>query len=171
MKYSVVIFPSSKVQEIANSYRKRYDPTYATIPPFMRLKEAFELDEANLPELVAHLQQVADSTEAFTLNFHRVGTFHPTTNVIYFSVQEKDTVTALHDKLNEGCLSAHKETFAFVPHLTIGRDLPSDELKDVVGQLGMTKLDLQSEIDRIHLVYQLEDGVWNVHQTFLLKKV
>ncbi|MFP3325996.1 hypothetical protein R0K05_23370, partial [Planococcus sp. SIMBA_160] len=26
MKYGVVIFPSKKLQDIANSYRKRYDP-------------------------------------------------------------------------------------------------------------------------------------------------
>lgn len=169
MMYSIVIFPSSKVQEVANSYRKRYDPAYALVPPYIRLKEAFELDEAKLPELVSHLEQVASSTDSFSAHFHRVSTFHPTNNVIYLAVQNKDPFNALHEKIVTQCVS-EKETYAYVPHLTIGRDLSDDELRDVTGQLSMAKIDLNSEIDRFHLVYQLEDGIWSVYQTFLLKK-
>jgi 2'-5' RNA ligase len=169
MKYSIVVFPSSKVQEVANSYRKRYDPTYALIPPFIRLKEAFELEESELPKLVTHLEQVANSTQSFTAHFHRVSSFHPTNNVIYFAVQNKEPFEQLHQKIVEHCVP-HKETYAYVPHLTIGRDLSDDELRDVTGQLSMVKFDLTSDIDRFHLVYQLEDGIWSVYQTFLLKK-
>jgi 2'-5' RNA ligase len=169
MKYSIVVFPSSKVQEVANSYRKRYDPTYALIPPYIRLKEAFDIEESELPKLVSHLEEVASSTESFTAHFHRVSSFHPTTNVIFFAVQNKESFEQLHQKIAEHCVSL-KETYAFVPHLTIGRDLSDDELRDVTGQLSMLKLDLTSEIDRFHLVYQLEDGIWSVYQTFLLKK-
>jgi len=169
MKYSVVIFPSSKVQEVANSYRKRYDPTYATIPPYIRLKEAFELEEKDLPLVVEHLQKVADSTEAFTINFHRASTFHPTNNVIYLSFQNKEAVESLHNKIKDGFLG-QQESYTYVPHLTIGRDLTDDECKDVTAQLSMTRFDLKSEVDRFHLIYQLEDGIWSVYQTFLLKK-
>lgn len=169
MMYSIVVFPSSKVQEVANSYRKRYDPAYALVPPYIRLKEAFELDESRLPELVSHLEEVASSTDRFTAHFHRVSSFHPTTNVIYLAVQNKEPFTELHQKIVTHCVS-DKETYAFVPHLTIGRDLSDDELRDVTGQLSMAKIDLTSEIDRFHLIYQLEDGIWSVYQTFLFKK-
>lgn len=169
MMYSIVVFPSSKVQEVANSYRKRYDSAYALVPPYIRLKEGFELDEAKLPELVGHLEQVASSTESFTAHFHRVSSFHPTTNVIYLAVQNKEPFAELHQKIANQCVN-EKETYAYVPHLTIGRDLSDDELRDVTGQLSMAKIDLTSEIDRFHLIYQLEDGIWSVYQTFLLKK-
>jgi 2'-5' RNA ligase len=169
MKYSIVVFPSSKVQEVANSYRKRYDPTYALIPPFIRLKEAFDLDEAKLPELVAHLEQVASSTESFTATFHRVSSFHPTNNVIFLAIQNKEPFEQLHQRIMEYYVN-HQETFAYVPHLTIGRDLTDDELRDVTSQLSMEKFNLRSDIDRFHLVYQLEDGIWSVYQTFLLRK-
>lgn len=169
MKYSVVIFPSVKVQEVANSYRKRYDPTYASIPPFIRLKEAFDLEEAILPHLVDKLQTVADSTEAFDIHFHRASTFHPTTNTIFLAFQNKESVEKLHQKIGEA-IDSKEETFAYVPHLTIGRDLTNDECKDIFGQLSMTKFDLTSEVDRFHLIYQLEGGIWSVYQTFLLKK-
>ncbi|WP_134686486.1 2'-5' RNA ligase family protein [Brevibacillus migulae] len=169
MKYSVVIFPSSKVQEVANSYRKRYDSAYALIPPYIRLKEAFDVNEADLPKLVAHLEQVASETESFSTRFHRVSSFHPTNNVIYLAIQNKEPFENLHHKILKNDLS-QKETYAFVPHLTIGRDLTDDELRDVTGQLSMVKFDLTSDIDRFHLIYELEDGMWSVYQTFLLKK-
>ncbi|NGQ95429.1 hypothetical protein G3578_09705 [Brevibacillus sp. SYP-B805] len=169
MKYSIVVFPSSKVQEVANSYRKRYDPAYALIPPYIRLKETFELEEAKLPELVSHLEKVASSTDSFTTHFHRISSFHPTSNVIFFAIQNKEPYETLHKKIMEHCVN-QQETYAYVPHLTIGRDLADDELKDVTSQLSMVKLDLSSEIDRFHLVYQLEDGIWSVYQTFLLRK-
>jgi 2'-5' RNA ligase len=169
MMYSIVVFPSSKVQEVANSYRKRYDPAYALVPPYIRLKEAFDLDESNLPKLVEHLEQIASSTDSFTAHFHRVSSFHPTNNVIFLALQNKEPFTQLHQKIAKQGVS-EKETYAFVPHLTIGRDLSDDELRDVTGQLSMAKIDLTSEVDRFHLIYQLEDGIWSVYQTFLLKK-
>jgi len=169
MMYSIVVFPSSKVQEVANSYRKRYDSAYALIPPYIRLKENFELDEAQLPQLVSHLEQVASSTESFTAHFHRVSTFHPTTNVIYLALQNKAPFVQLHQKILNQCIN-EKETYAYVPHLTIGRDLSNDELRDVTGQLSMAKIDLTSEVDSFQLTYQLEDGTWSVYQTFLLNK-
>lgn len=169
MMYSIVVFPSSKVQEVANSYRKRYDPTYSLVPPFIRLKEGFELDEAKLPELVSHLEQVASSTDSFEAHFHRFATFHPTTNVIYMAVQNKEPFNELHQKIADQCVT-QKETYAFVPHLTIGRDLSDDELRDVTGELGMAKVDLTTEVDRFHLMYQLEDGIWSVYQSFQFKK-
>jgi len=168
MKYSIVIFPSSNVQEVANSYRKRYDPAYSLIPPYIRLKEAFELDESKLPLLVEHLEQVAFATQPFTAQFHRVSTFHPTNNVIFLAVQNKEPFTELHQKIVKNV--NEKETYAFVPHLTIGRELSDDELRDVTGQLSMVKFELNAEVDRFHLIYQLEDGIWSVYQTFLLKK-
>ena len=38
MKFGVVIFPSKKLQDLANSYRKRYDPHYSLITPHLTLK-------------------------------------------------------------------------------------------------------------------------------------
>ena len=44
MKFGVVIFPSKKLQDLVNSYRKRYDPHYALISPHLTLN-AFEANE------------------------------------------------------------------------------------------------------------------------------
>lgn len=169
MKYGIVIFPPRKIQDLANSYRKRYDPHYALIPPHITLKPSFTLGERNLDDMTKHLEEVAASTPAFQMHFHKVSTFHPTTNVIYFAIEDKQAVTELHERCNEGIL--HDELqFSYVPHLTISQDLSDAELLDVYGSLRMTKLDETAFIDRFHLLYQMENDMWTVYQTFLLKQ-
>lgn len=42
MKYGIALFPSKKLQDLVNSYRKRYDTHYALVPPHVTLKTAFE---------------------------------------------------------------------------------------------------------------------------------
>lgn len=165
MNYSVVVFPSSKVQEVANSYRKRYDSHFALIPPFIRLIDNFEMDDSKLPQLTQVVQQIASSTNPFSVTFHRASTFHPTSNVIFLAVQNKAPFEKLHQELVE-IIGKQSQAFAFVPHLTIGRELTDDECKDVSGQLSMVKFDLTSDIDRIHLVKESEDGSWSVVQSF-----
>lgn len=59
MKYGVVIFPSKKLQDIANSYRKRYDPNYALIPPHLTLRTPFELTDLEAAEVVSTLREYA----------------------------------------------------------------------------------------------------------------
>ncbi|EPR29472.1 2'-5' RNA ligase [Geobacillus sp. WSUCF1] len=48
MKYGIVIFPPKRIQDFANSYRKRYDSHYALIPPHITLKYPFEADEEQI---------------------------------------------------------------------------------------------------------------------------
>ncbi|MGD8189823.1 2'-5' RNA ligase family protein [Brevibacillus ginsengisoli] len=167
-KYSLVIFPSNEVQEVANSYRKRYDSHFALISPFIRLVDTFELDEEKVPGLVQNIQQAAESTDAFTVKFHRVSTFHPTSNTLYLAVQNKEPFEKLHLTLVE-YLGLRAQSFAFVPHVTIGRNLTDDECKDVAGQLRMMKFDLDSEIDSFQLISEEEDKTWKVVQSFNLK--
>lgn len=59
MKVGVAIFPSKKLQDIANSYRKRYDSQYALIPPHITLKAAFQSDDQQLPIIAEELGKIA----------------------------------------------------------------------------------------------------------------
>ncbi|MGI6126699.1 MAG: YjcG family protein [Planifilum sp.] len=168
MKYGVAIFPQKKVQDVANSFRKRYDPRYTLIQPHITLKESFELDDAQLPEVVRHLERVADETAPFTIHFHKVGTFHPINNVVYLAITDGEPITRLHEKINSDPIY-HERRFDYTPHLTIGQELSNDELHDIYGSLRMKRFDLTSIVDRFHLLYQLENESWTVYQSFLLK--
>ncbi len=67
--------------------------------------------------------------------------------------------------------SLHKNANTlFVPHLTIGQGLSDAEHADVLGRLRMKDFYYEQPIDRFHLLYQLENGTWTVHETFRLGK-
>ncbi|GGE22955.1 putative phosphoesterase YjcG [Marinithermofilum abyssi] len=169
MKYGIAVFPEKKVQDIANSYRKRYDPHYSLIPPHITLKQAFEMDDDQLSRAIVHLDQVAQQTSPFEARFTKVSTFHPTNNVIFLSIADPAPFKSLHEKINQGCLQ-HEESYDFIPHLTIGQSLSDDELHDVYGSLRMSTFDLSTRVDCFHLLYQLENGSWTIYQSFLLNQ-
>lgn len=168
MNYGIAIFPPREIQDLANSYRKRYDPNYDLIPPHIKLKSAFKLNHRDLDDIVQHLNEVAASSAPFRAEFHKVSTF-PTTNVIYFAIKDEQPFIELHKRCNQGILF-DEENYDYVPHLTIAQEMSNDEMHDVYGSLRMKKMNLEALIDRFHLLYEMENGMWTVFQTFLLKE-
>lgn len=168
MHYGIAIFPPRNIQDKANAYRKRYDPHYALIPPHITLKNPFELKERNLDDIIQHLNEVASDTTPFQVEFHKVSTFHPTNNVVYLAIRDEEPLVRLHERCNQGVLY-DEETYKYVPHLTIAQKMSNDELNDVYGSLRMNEINMSAEIDRFHLLYQMENDMWTVYQTFLFK--
>ncbi|UTR11050.1 YjcG family protein [Evansella sp. LMS18] len=169
MRYGIAAFPSKGLQDIANSYRKRYDSHYSKIPPHLTLKEAFDADEEEMKELVKYIRQAAKESSPFEMCVYKFSSFHPVTNTIYMKVKPNEELLALHDRLNSGPL-AQEQQYTFVPHITIGQDLDNDECSDVSSRLRLESLDHKETIDRFSLLYQLENGTWTVYETFLLGK-
>ncbi|WP_342430284.1 YjcG family protein [Neobacillus sp. FSL H8-0543] len=168
MKFGVVIFPSKKLQDLANSYRKRYDPHYALISPHLTLR-GFEATEEAVVDLAEQLRQIAANTNSFPLKTSKISSFQPVNNVIYFKVDPTEELTKLHSEINE-LFSEQTQEYAFVPHITIGQKLSNDEHSDVYGSLRMTRINHEEIVDRFHLLYQLENGSWTVYETFRLGK-
>ncbi|HLR74923.1 MAG TPA: YjcG family protein [Virgibacillus sp.] len=169
MKYGVAIFPSRDIQDDANSYRKRYDPKYALIPPHITLKSAFTADDETIDDLIVELKHIANDTKPFTININKFSTFAPVTNTIYFKVEPIPELTELHEKMHQGKFSSHNE-HPFVPHITVAQDLVPDEYSDVLGTLQMTHVKHEDYVDRFHLLYELGNGSWAVHETFVFGK-
>jgi 2'-5' RNA ligase len=169
MRIGVVLFPSKKLQDWVNSNRKRYDPHYALIAPHLTLVNSFETTGEEAKELTSRLRQVAGKHQPFTLRTSKISSFHPVNNVIYLKVEPDSKITALHKELNDAVEQSNSE-YAFVPHITIGQKLSDDEHFDVYGQLKMQGISHEEEIDRFHLLYQLDNGQWNVYETFRLGK-
>ncbi|MFL0474781.1 YjcG family protein [Priestia sp. 179-F W1.4 NHS] len=169
MKFGVVLFPSKKLQDVANSYRKRYDSHYSLIPPHLTLKEVFEATEDQIDEIAANLRKIAEETNPFTLNVTKISSFSPANNVIYLKVEQKPELTSLYNKLHEGNLEQPTE-YSFIPHITIGQRLSDDEHLDVYSQLKLVDVAHEETVDRFHLMYQLENETWTVFETFRLGK-
>lgn len=168
MRYGIAVFPSKKVQDIANSYRKRYDPHYALIPPHITLKEPFEAEENEIEEqIIPDLRAIAKDTEPFSYGIYKVSSFSPVTNTIYLKVEPSEEIFNLNEQLHTGSLPKEKD-FKFVPHITIAQKLSDDEFFDVYGSLSMNKFDIQDNVGRFQLLYQLDNGAWSVYETFRL---
>lgn len=169
MKYGIAVFPSKKLQDLANSYRKRYDTKYAKVPPHITLKEPFDLDDKQLEEVVSMIREVASKASPFKLNVIKYSTFYPASNTIYMKVEETKELNDLHHQLNSGFFDFGQE-HQFVPHITIGQEMMYDEMQDVIGRLKMETISHEETIDRFSLLYQLEDGTWTTFETFLIGK-
>lgn len=167
MKYGIVAFPSKKIQDLANTYRKRYDTHYALITPHLTLKDAFEADDAQISEISSKLQKIAVQFAPLEIHASRISSFYPTTNAIYFRVEPTEQLSSLQKTIQDE-LKIGKPKHVFVPHITIGQELTDSEHDDIFGQLRMTGVDETDTIDRIHLMYQLEDGSWTTYETFKL---
>ncbi|PLS16013.1 hypothetical protein CVD28_18340 [Bacillus sp. M6-12] len=168
MKYGVAIFPSKKLQDLANSYRKRYDPHYALIPPHVTIKGPFEATDDRIKEIAAKLEEITSQSKPFTLNVLKVSSFQPVNNTIYFKIEMTKELETLHNSLHGEDFFNDESEYSFVPHITIGQKLSNDEHSDVFGQLRMLDLRHEEQVDRIHLLYQLENGSWTVYETFRL---
>ena len=169
MKFGVVIFPSKKLQDLVNSYRKRYDPHYALIPPHLTIKNGFEAPEEDAKDFADKLRQIADNTKPFSLKTSKISSFQPVNNVIYFKIDPTEELLNLHAEIKQEFNEQNSE-YAFVPHITIGQNLSNDEHSDVFGSLRMTKVNHEETVDRFHLLYQLDNGSWTVYETFRLGK-
>lgn len=169
MKYGIAFFPSKKLQDLANSYRMRYDPHYALIPPHVTLKNPFDATDAEMKSISTTLHEIARNHSTILLNVYKVSSFYPVNNVIYFKIEPNPELESLHSALHSGFFHDNSD-YAFVPHITIGQNLSDDEHSDVLGQLRMTKVQHKETIDRFHLLYQLENGSWTVYETFQLGK-
>lgn len=167
--YGIALFPSKAIQDEANSYRKRYDPHYALIPPHITLKEAFEADDETIETLVTELKHIANETEPFTININKVSTFAPVTNTIYLKVEPIQELINLNEKMHKDKFPKNEE-YNFVPHITLAQKLVHDEYSDVFGSLQMKDNKYEDYIDRFQLLYQLENGSWTVYETFVFGK-
>jgi 2'-5' RNA ligase len=169
MKFGVVIFPSKKLQDAANAYRKRYDTHYALIAPHLTLKEVFEASESEVSEITKELAKVAENTKPFDLHVTKVSSFSPVNNVLYFKIEKTEELENLYHQLHSGSLS-QETPYSFVPHITIGQGLSDDEHLDMYSQLKLVDVSHSEVVDRFHLVYQLENDTWTVYETFRFGK-
>src|SRR5699024_12252886 len=105
-------------------------------------------------------------TMLFTYKMKKVSDYAPVANTIYFKVKQIQPLLELYDRTHEGIFPI-EEGHSFVPHITIAQGLTDDEFSDVLSSLKMKKVQYQDKIDRFHLLYQLDNGSWTVHDSFV----
>jgi len=169
MNFGIVVFPPKDVQDEANRFRKRFDPHYSLIQPHMTLREAEAWDEAALRVAVDHLTQAAAALRPFAVKLNRFSTFFPVSNVVYMALEDPEPFRRLYAAICSGPLEEPNRKYTYTPHLTVAREVGSDEMHDIYASLRPLPLDYTFTVDRVHLLYQTENGAWTAHQSFLLQ--
>lgn len=167
MKYGIVAFPSKKLQDLANTYRKRYDPHFALISPHLTLKDGFDASENEIVTVIQQLQELASNHAPLAIHASRISSFFPATNAIYFRIEPTKQLAEIHKELLEKVPFGNQKHI-FVPHITIAQKMSDSEHDDIFGQLRMIGVDEKDTIDCIHLVSQSENGLWTTYKTFKL---
>lgn len=167
MKLGIVAFPSKALQDLANTYRKRYDPHFAQITPHITLKDTFDIDEDQIHTITATIEKTASKYGPLKIHASRISSFYPTTNTLLFRIEPSEQLANLHKDLQDE-IPYGAPKFVFVPHITIAQNLSDTEHDDIYVQLRMVGVNAEETIDRIHLLYQLEDGSWTTYDTFKL---
>lgn len=169
MKYGIAMFPSKALQDIVNSYRKRYDPHYALIPPHITLKYPFDMEDHEIAETINKIREIAKTIPPIPIKVTKVSSFHPVNNVLYLKVEEDEHLNELQNKLNQEEVGLEDNRhYSFVPHLTIGQELSDEEHADILQSLNMKDIHHEEMIDRFQLLYQLDNQSWTVYETFHL---
>lgn len=169
MNYGIAFFPSKEIQDVANSFRKRYDPRYALIPPHITLKDKFTIPEGKMDEVIEGLKEVANRTKPIPIQITKVSSFEPITNAIYFKIEPSQEIIELEEKLHSGIFENSRQ-HPFVPHITLAQDLTHNEFTDILGRLNMENHQYEDVVDRFQLLYQLDNGSWTVYETFVFQK-
>jgi 2'-5' RNA ligase len=169
MNFGIVIYPPKDVQDAANSYRKRFDPHYSLIQPHLTVRESEAWDPPTLERTVEHLNSVTALLSPITVRLNRFSTFYPVANVVYMALENPEPLCALQEGICTGPLALTNPKYGFTPHITVAQGVGSDEMHDIYASLRPVPIDYEFRIDRVHLLYQTENGAWTVHQTFLFQ--
>jgi len=169
MQFGIAIFPEKEVQDAANSWRVRHDPHYCHIPPHMTLREAEDWSDEQLQQAIKQIEAVAGQTAPFQVTFNRVSTFFPVSPVLYYALEDPAPVIRLHEALCSGPLAISQSQYVYTPHVTIGQKMTEGELHDLHGKLKISQIHYISHVDRIHLLYQTDQGAWTAYQSFQLQ--
>ncbi len=169
MNFGIAFFPSKEIQDVANSFRKRYDPRYALIPPHITLKDSFKIPDDEMDEFIAELRKIASETKPFSIQISKVSSFEPVTNTIYFKVNPTPEIINLEEKLHSGKFENTRK-HPFVPHVTLAQELTHNEFTDILGRFNMESHQYHDILDRFQLLYQLDNGSWTVHETFVFSE-
>lgn len=134
------------------------DPLADAIPPHVTLVGPTVLKWSQLPELDAHLADVASAHGPFTVHLRGTGTFRPVSDVVFVQVVEGIAeCEQLELALRAGPL-AQPLRFHYHPHVTVAHDLPADALDHAFDALSTFEAQFLA-LD-IAVFEGGDDGVW-----------
>jgi 2'-5' RNA ligase len=157
----VLLVPEPWSTEVDGVRRALGDEALARIPPHMTLVPPVHVKDEELATAFDIVHAAAAGGAALGLHLGPVATFAPVNPVAYLQVTGEAATMArlvkLRDALHEGPLD-RPDDHAFVPHVTVARELPADRLDAAVAALSEYHADVTFE--RVHVLAWQPDRTW-----------
>jgi 2'-5' RNA ligase len=119
------------------------DPQAAVVPAHVTLLPPTEVDPQIVPEISAHLAEVAAQCRRFRMRLRGTGTFRPVSQVVFVQVERGlAECVALESQVRSGLLERELQ-FPYHPHVTVAHDLDDEELDAAFKDLA----DYRAEFD------------------------
>jgi len=111
------------------------DESGRRIPSHVTLLPPYELTDADLDDVVTHLEDAARSTQPFRVHLRGTGTFRPVSPVVFVNVV--DGISAceqLAAAVRSGPLAVDG-AFPYHPHVTVAHEMPEGVLEKAFVEL------------------------------------
>ncbi len=160
----VVDVPEPLAGQLRRHRRRIGDPQVDAIPAHVTLLPPTTAPAVEVGDIEQHLKEVAASATAFDVVLEGVGTFRPTSPVVYVRVGDGERdLDALQRAVRSGPLD-RELAFPFHPHVTVAHKLDEVMLDRAMGLVA--DYSGRFEVDSFRLYEQDPDGVWLPRRRF-----
>jgi 2'-5' RNA ligase len=159
----------TELDRLRNGYSKNM--VYITIP-HITLVQPFT-PRVDVTMLTDKLRQVTEKTAPFTVGLNSIAYFEGKNNVAYIAVVNRQPLIDLHRDISlsiKGLLKGEQEGFTldnFVPHVTIGQQIPDDLLPQIKQSLSKRIINYEITITSFAL-FANQDKEWTIVSNFAL---
>jgi 2'-5' RNA ligase len=140
------------------------DPSARSIPTHVTLLSPTEIAEEERPEILEHLQRVADMQQPFTMLLRSTGTFRPISPVVF--VQVAGGISAcerIEQAIRTGPLKRDVQ-FYYHPHVTIAHNVNDGAMDRAFSELA--SYECSFKVSAFDLFEHGDDLVWRLVGTF-----
>lgn len=143
------------------------DATATMIPTHITLVPPIDVDDDVLPQVRAHLADVAGGTAAYDVHLRGTGTFRPVSPVVFVMLAEGiSQCEQLAEAVRSGPLGVDLD-FPYHPHVTVAHHLDDPALDRAFEELA--GFECRFPVAAFHLyVHDAEDG-WQPTDAFALQ--
>lgn len=145
------------------AYRASVGDTTATmIPTHITLVPPVEIAAADLPSVIAHLEDVAAGAAGFSVHLRGTGTFRPVSPVVFVTLAEGiSQCEQLADAVRQGPLDVDLD-FPYHPHVTVAHHLDDTALDRAFVELA--DFECRFPVEEFHLyVHDAGEGWQPTH--------
>ena len=143
------------------------DPSARLIPSHITLIPPCEVVEAEVAGVVAHLEEIATTSAAFSMHLRGTGTFRPVSPVVFINVVAGiSECEVLSQRLCSGPID-EAARFPYHPHVTVAHELDEPLLDRAFTELA--DFDCVFDVEDFHLYeHDASDG-WRPTHTVRLR--